>query len=69
MRVKCCNSGWDYINQYPDGFTIHAQNFNQLISTLFYLNNYTEALGSARIEFYINGDISPSYIKNITWDL
>jgi len=66
---EACNSGWDYINQYPDGFTIHAQNFNQLISTLFYLNNYTDALGSARIEFYINGDVSPTYIKNITWDL
>jgi hypothetical protein len=65
--LACC-SGWDYINEYPNGFTIHAQNYNQLISTLLYLDNYDETNGSARIEFYENGDTSPTYIKNITWD-
>jgi hypothetical protein len=63
-----CNSGWDFVNEYPNGFTIHAQNYNQLISTLLYLNNYTVANGSARIEFYENGDTSPTYTKHITWD-
>lgn len=66
--LACC-SGWDYINEYPNGFTIHAENYNQLVSTLLYLNNYSDPLGSARIEFYENGDTSPTYIKNITWNI
>ena len=56
-------SGWEVINNYPDGMTFIAQRQNQLMSLLFHLNNP----GTATIEYYENSATVPTFTKKIKW--
>jgi len=57
------NSGWELINEYPNGFTINSQRQNELMSMLMYL----ESSGIATIEYYENNSTTPTYTKKIKW--
>ncbi|MCD4725723.1 MAG: hypothetical protein K8R63_12875 [Bacteroidales bacterium] len=57
------DEGWEFINDYPNGFTLVAEKQNQLISALVYL----EESGSAIIEYYEN-DTIPIHVKTIRWE-
>ena len=55
--------GWEFVNDYPNGFTVHSQRRNELMSMLIYLQNS----GSATIEYYENDTEIPIRTKNISW--
>ncbi len=55
--------GWEFINEYPSGFTVHSQKRNNLMTMLFYL----EGSGEATIEYYENGATTPTQTKHIRW--
>jgi hypothetical protein len=56
-------SGWELINEYPNGFTINSQRQNELMSMLIHL----ESSGNATIEYYENSTSTPTYTKKIKW--
>ncbi len=56
-------SGWELINEYPNGFTINSQRQNELMSMLINL----ETSGSATIEYYENNSTIPTFTKKIKW--
>lgn len=56
-------SGWELINEYPNGFTINSQRQNGLMSMLILL----ESSGHATIEYYENNTSTPTYTKKIKW--
>ena len=55
--------GWEFVNNYPNGFTVHSQRRNELMSMLIYLENS----GSAKIEYYENDAEIPIHTKTISW--
>ncbi len=57
-------SGWQLINEYPQGFVLNSQRSNNLMTMLFYLENP----GSATIEYYENGSQTPIFTKQIRWE-
>ncbi len=56
--------GWEYVNQYPNGFILNAQRQNQLMSMLMYLGD----TASAVIEYYENSQDAPTFTKTISWE-
>jgi len=56
-------SGWELINEYPNGFTINSQRQNELMSMLIHL----ESSGNATIEYYENNTTTPTFTKKIKW--
>lgn len=56
-------NGWELINDYPNGFTIHSQRQNELMTMLFHF----EYPGEATIEYYENDAEPPTFAKNIRW--
>lgn len=57
-------TGWEVINEYPNGFTINSQRQNELMSMLLHLEY---GGGHARIEYYENSTETPTFVKNIEW--
>jgi len=56
--------GWEFINSdYPNSFILNSQRQNVLMTMLFHL----DAPGNAIIEYYENGNTTPSFVKSITW--
>lgn len=55
--------GWIYESSYPNGFTLIGQRQNVLITTQISLGNS----GTAIIEYYENGALTPSFTKKIRW--
>lgn len=58
-------SGWELINEYPNGFTVNSQRQNELMSMLVTLKYGGD---SATIEYYENNSETPTYTKLITWE-
>ena len=58
-------NGWELINEYPIGFTLHSQRQNALMSMLIHLGN---GGGNATIEYYENNDDTPTFTKQIRWE-
>jgi hypothetical protein len=56
--------GWELINEYPDGFTLHAQRHNVMMTMLFFL----DTPGNATIEYYENSSATPTFTKTIRWE-
>jgi hypothetical protein len=56
-------SGWEVINNYPEGITFVSQRENQMMSLLFALNNP----GEATVEYYENSSTMPTFSKKIRW--
>ncbi len=57
-------SGWQLINEFPGGFVLNSQRRNDLMTMLFHL----EKPEHARIEYYENGSLEPSFTKLIRWE-
>jgi hypothetical protein len=57
-------SGWELINEYPNGFTLNAQRENTLMS----MSLNFELPGEATIEYYENDDNTPTFSKDIRWE-
>jgi hypothetical protein len=57
-------TGWELINEYPNGFTLTSQRQNALMTMLLTL----EGSGSATIEYYENGATVPTITKKIKWE-
>lgn len=57
-------SGWELINEYPNGFTLHSQRQNDLMSMLLHLE---DTGGSATIEYYEDSE-TPTNSKLIRWE-
>lgn len=55
--------GWNYTKTENIGFTITAERHNSMINNLIAIRNS----GTATMEYYINGETSPSFVKQITW--
>jgi hypothetical protein len=58
------NHGWEVIDDYPNGFALNSQRQNELMTMLFYLDSPSKAT----IEYYENGDESPTFTKTIKWE-
>lgn len=56
--------GWEFINEYPNGFIVNSQRRNELMTMLLFLENP----GTATIEYYENGTEVPTYTKMISWE-
>ena len=56
--------GWRIEHEVPNGFTLHSQRRNSLMTGLFYLQNP----GQANIEYYENEATSPTFTKTIRWE-
>ena len=63
IRIGGPISGWELVNEYPNGFTLNSQRQNELMSMLIHL----DSSGSATIEYYENNSSSPTVTKNIQW--
>jgi hypothetical protein len=57
------NTGWEVINNYPNGITLHSQRQNEIMAILVDLSDW----GTADIEYYEDGEDTPSYTKTISW--
>ncbi len=57
-------TGWEVINEYPNGMTLNSQRQNGLMSMLIHL----DSKGSALIEYYENVTDTPTFTKRISWD-
>jgi len=57
-------TGWELINEYPNGFTINSQRQNDIMSMLLHL----ESAGEATIEYYENNAETPTFTKQIRWE-
>ncbi len=57
-------SGWELINEYPNGFTLNAQRKNALMS----MSLNFEIPGEATIEYYEDDAGTPSFTKDIRWE-
>jgi hypothetical protein len=57
-------SGWELINEYPNGFTINSQRQNELMSMLLHFEYPSEAT----IEYYENESETPTFTKQIRWE-
>lgn len=57
-------TGWELINEHPNGFTINSQRQNELMSVSLQL----ESPGQATIEYYENNSETPTFTKNIKWE-
>lgn len=57
------NYGWYYSETEDNGFIITAERHNSLIDNKISFANS----GTATMEYYINGETSPSLVKQITW--
>lgn len=58
-------SGWDYVDNSSDGFTLHSQRQNALMSMLVHLQ---KPCSSAIIEYYENSTTTPTFTKTIRWE-
>ena len=59
--------GWELLNKNPNGFTLKAQNKNEILITGIDFFNHSGTLQNATIEYYENNSIIPNHIKHITW--
>jgi len=64
VSIGGIDTGWEIINEYPNGFTVNSQRQNALMSMLIHL----EYSGSATIEYYEDNSETPTFVKNITWE-
>lgn len=64
VSIGSINTGWEIIDEYPNGFTVNSQRQNALMSMLINL----ESSGSATIEYYEDNSETPTFTKNITWE-
>jgi hypothetical protein len=56
-------SGWEFISDYPDGFTLISQRHNELMTLLLHLENS----GRATVEYYEDVLDAPTFSKEISW--
>jgi hypothetical protein len=58
-------SGWEFINEFPEGFTLRSQRYNELMTMLVH---FSTDHGQATIEYYENDAAEPSFVKKIRWE-
>lgn len=64
ITLASAPAGWEFIDEYPNGFTLNSQRQNELMSAGVIM----DLVGNATIEYYENTTDIPTFTKNISWE-